>query len=127
MCIRDSVNSVAVISLDGALMKADQYCGASGMASIGETIKQADNHHNIKGIVLHVDSPGGTVDGTEALSSIIKNTSKPILTFVDGLMASAALWIGSSSDETMASTDTDEIGSVGVLMSFMDIQGYYEK
>lgn len=119
--------SVAVISLKGALMKADQYCGASGTATIGNIIQTADNHHNIKSIVLHIDSPGGTVDGTEALANIIKNTKKPILSFVDGLMASAALWIGSSANEIMASTDTDEIGSVGVLMSFMDIQGYWEK
>jgi ClpP class serine protease len=42
-------------------------------------------------------------------------------------MASAALWIGSSADETFASTDTDQIGSVGVVMSFMDIQPFYEK
>ncbi|MCY1720180.1 S49 family peptidase [Prolixibacteraceae bacterium Z1-6] len=119
--------SVAVIKLFGALMKEDQWCGGLGMASIGQIIEAADSHHNIDAIVLHVDSPGGTVDGTETLANIVRNTKKPIVTFVDGLMASAALWIGSSTDETIASTDTDEIGSVGVLMSFMDIQPYWEE
>ena len=120
-------NSIAVISIKGALMKDDQACGSNGTASIGEIIKAADAHHNIDAIVLHIDSPGGTVDGTETLANIVKNTNKPIISFVDGLMASAALWIGSSADEIIASTDTDEIGSVGVLHSFMDIQTYYEK
>jgi signal peptide peptidase SppA len=122
-----SPGSVAVISLKGALMKADQYCGPSGMSAIGNIIKAADSHHNIDAIVLHIDSPGGTVDGTESLANIIKATDKPIVSFVDGLMASAALWVGTSADEIIASTDTDEIGSVGVLMSFMDIQAYWEK
>lgn len=120
-------NSVAVIRLAGTLMKEDQYCGPAGMATIGEIIKEADQHPNINSIVLHIDSPGGTVDGTEALAQIVKNTQKPIISFVDGLMASAALWIGTSADEIMASTDTDEVGSVGVLLSFADIQPYWEK
>lgn len=120
-------NSIAVISVKGPLMKDDQYCGPIGMSTIGQIIKSADAHHNIDGIVLHIDSPGGTVDGTETLADIVKGTKKPIISFVDGLMASAALWIGSSADEIIASTDTDEVGSVGVLMSFADIQPYWEK
>ena len=120
-------NAIAVVSVKGPLMKADQFCGPLGMETIGSIIKEADNHKNIDGIVLHVDSPGGTVDGTEMLANIVKNTRKPIVTYVDGLMASAALWIGSSADEVIASTDTDEVGSVGVLMSFADVQGYWEK
>lgn len=120
-------NSIAVIPLNGPLMKDDQNCGPMGMATIGSIIKEADLSQNIDAIVLHIDSPGGTVDGTEALAQIVKNAKKPVVSFVDGLMASAALWIGSSADETIASTDTDEIGSVGVLLSFMDIQPYWEK
>lgn len=119
--------SIAVIRIFGALMKNDQSCGPIGTESIGEIIKAADNHHNIDAIVLHIDSPGGSVDGTEALANVVKNTKKPIISFVDGLMASAALWIGSSADEVMASTDTDEIGSVGVISTFSDIQPYWEK
>ncbi len=124
---RAQPGSIAVVRVRGALMKEDQWCGAIGMESIGEIVKAADSHHNIDGIVLHIDSPGGTVDGTEALSNIIKATKKPVVTFVDGLMASAALWIGTCADEIMASTDTDEVGSVGVLMSFADVQPYWEK
>jgi ClpP class serine protease len=119
--------SVAVIRIRGPLMKEDQDCGPIGMESIGEIIKSADAHHNINAIVLHIDSPGGTVDGTEALASIVKGTQKPVVAFIDGMMASAAFWIGSSADERIASTDTDEVGSVGVLASFADVQPYWEK
>ena len=124
---RAPYGSVAVISVEGPLTKEDQFCGPDGMATIGRIIQQADEHPNIKAIVLRVDSPGGTVDGTETLGNIIKAVEKPIVTFVDGLMASAALWVGSASDEVWASTDTDMVGSVGVLMSFADLQPYWEK
>jgi protease-4 len=120
-------NSVAVISVKGVLMKEDMVCGPAGTATLGRIIQQADNNPNISAIVLHIDSPGGTVDGTEALANIIRNTQKPVVAFVDGLMASAALWIGSAANEIIASTDTDEIGSVGVIMRFADWQPHWEK
>jgi protease-4 len=120
-------NSVAVISVKGVLMKEDMVCGPAGTATLGRVIQQAYNNPNISAIVLHIDSPGGTVDGTEALANIIRNTQKPVVAYVDGLMASAALWIGSAANEIIASTDTDEIGSVGVIMRFADWQPHWEK
>jgi len=120
-------NAVAVIGVKGVLMKEDMYCGPSGTATLGKIIQQADNNPNISSIVLHIDSPGGTVDGTEALANIIRNTNKPVVAFVDGMMASAAFWIGSAANEIIASTDTDIIGSVGVIMSFADWQPHWEK
>lgn len=124
---RAPAGSVAVIKISGPLMKEDQWCGPAGTATIGEIIKAAAATENIDGIVLHIDSPGGTVDGTEVLGNIVKSVEKPVITFVDGLMASAAFWIGSNADEIIASTELDEIGSVGVLMSFADMQPFWEK
>lgn len=119
-------NSIAVIHVDGPLMKMDQECGPMGMASIGRIIQEADSHHNISAIVLHIDSPGGTVDGTARLASIVKETKKPIVAFVDGMMCSAALWIGAACDETVADNEHNIIGSIGVMSSFMDVQPYFE-
>jgi len=119
--------AVAIIDVKGPLMKEDQDCGPDGMATIGMRIREADTNTNISAIVLHVDSPGGTVDGTQALAAIVKSTQKPVVTFVDGLMASAALWIGTSAREVIASTDTDEVGSVGVILNFADVRPVYEK
>jgi len=125
--IEEPSGKVMVINLKGPLMKDDQECGPAGMATIGEYIKKADKSKDISAIVLNIDSPGGTVDGTETLANIVKNTEKPVVSFLNGLMASAALWIGSSADEIMASNEMDEIGSVGVLLSFADVQPYWEK
>ncbi len=120
-------HSFALIQINGSLFKADQACGPHGMATMGALIQQADANPNFDGIILQIDSPGGTVDGTEELANIVKNTQKPVVTYVDGLMASAALWIGSSADRVVAATEFAEIGSVGVLLSFSDIQPAYEK
>ena len=119
--------SIAVISMSGPLMKNDQYCGPVGTATINQWIKDADANVNIDGIILKVDSPGGTVDGTEEMARTIQGTKKPIVTYVDGLAASAAYWIGSSSDEVIANGKTAMIGSIGTMMKFGDIQPVLEK
>ena len=122
--------STAVIPIAGPLMKADQDdCGVinAGMASLGQRIKAADAHDNVSSIMFIVDSPGGTVDGTQELADIVKNTNKPTLAYVDGLAASAAYWIASAADEVIANNATAEIGSVGVRVSFMDIAPAWEK
>lgn len=123
----DEGKKVAIITISGSLMKDDGPCGEPGMATIGQFIQAADNDKDIDAIVLSIDSPGGTVDGTMQLSDIVKSASKPVVTYVNGMMASAALWIGSSADEIFASSPFDEIGSVGVLLSFADVQPAYEK
>lgn len=122
-----NTRTIAVVPIKGALMKSDQECGPAGMATIGQTIQSLDADPNVSAIILEVDSPGGTVDGTEALGDIVKACQKPVIAWVNGLAASAALWIASNADEIIASTELDQLGSVGVLMSFQDFQPAYEK
>lgn len=119
--------SIAIIELNGPMMKADQDCGPAGTATIAEWIKQADANPNIDGIILKVDSPGGTVDGTEALGRTIKSTRKPIVGFVDGLAASAGYWAVSNCHEIIANGKTAEVGSIGVMCSFADVKPVLEK
>lgn len=118
---------VAVTRVSGPLTKYDMPCGPSGMISLGEQLRKADADPSIVAHLLRVDSPGGTVDGTETLASLIKDLKKPVVAFVDGMAASAALWLISGADYIIASNDFDEIGSVGVLLSFADFQPAYEK
>ncbi len=113
--------------MSGPLMKNDQYCGPVGTASIGQWIKEADANVNIDGIILQIDSPGGTVDGTEDLSRIIKSTKKPVVAYVDGMAASAAYWIGSSADEMIANGKTAVVGSIGTMIKMADMQPLLEK
>jgi len=120
-------DSIAVIPVIGPLMKYSQFCGPVGMKTIGRWIQRVDRDDNFKAIVLNIDSPGGTVAGTEQLANIIKETNKPIVAFVDGMACSAGMWIASAADEIIASLPNDEIGSIGVMISFADMQPYWEE
>lgn len=121
--------SIAVIPVRGPLLKDDQEdCGvfSAGMDTLSSRVREADLHSNISGIILYIDSPGGTVDGTQAFADTIKAASKPVVAFIDGIMASAALWIGSSADHIIAQNSTTEIGSIGVMIQFADMRAKWE-
>lgn len=119
--------AIQVITVSGSLTKRSQFCGPAGMEQIGAWIKEADSNGQVDGILLKLETPGGTVNGTEELGNIIKNTKKPIVAFVDDLCASAGYWLASGCDEIIANNSTADIGSIGVLMSFADMQPAYER
>ena len=119
--------SIALIPVRGPLVKDDVPCGDAGMNTLTEMIQMVDNTPGFIASILYVDSPGGTVDGTETLANAILNSQKPVVAFVDGMMASAALWIGSAADYIIANSPFDQVGSVGVIMSIVDMRPAYEK
>ncbi|MDP1623788.1 MAG: S49 family peptidase [Bacteroidales bacterium] len=122
-----SKGSVAVIPVRGIIMKDDVECGPRGSVSITRDIKSADSNPNIKSILLVVSSPGGTTSYTDILSDSVKNCSKPVVAFVEGMAASAAYWIISGADKIICSSDLDTIGSIGTMLEYMDMKPYFEK
>ena len=119
--------SIALIPIRGPLVKDDVPCGEVGMNTLSEMIQAVNNTPGFIASILYVDSPGGTVDGTQTLADAIFNCHKPVVAFVDGMMASAALWIGSAADHIIANSPFDQVGSVGVIMSIVDLRPAYEK
>lgn len=120
-------SGVAVIPIAGVIGKKmnlmSQISGGASTQLIERDIKAALSDPNVNSILLHIDSPGGTVDGTQTLADVVRaaREQKPVLAFADGLMASAAYWIGSSASEIISSSDTTQIGSIGVVTSHRDI------
>jgi signal peptide peptidase SppA len=119
----DPKGQVQVIRLKGPLMQ-DDYCGAPGMTTMQQAIRAANADPEISSIVLYNDSPGGTVAGTQNLANEIKNSAKPVVSFVNTMMCSADYWIGSSASEIIADNETGGyntmIGSIGVKAVMMD-------
>ena len=111
--------SIAVIPIQGPLMKQD-FCGSLGTASIISLIKMADNTPSVKTIIFDTDSPGGTVDGTQALHEAIKGAKAHTVAPVSGMAGSACYWAIAGCDEVFATSDTDIIGSIGTMISLVD-------
>lgn len=117
--------SIAIHRVEGAMMTED-YCGTPGTASLAKWIQEADASENIVGHVIHWNSPGGTVAGTERFGGIIGSTSKPVVSFAE-MMCSAAYWAGSEANLIIAAGKTAMVGSIGTMNTITDYSGWYEK
>ncbi len=117
IALPDVPDNIALIPINGAMTKAD-ICGGMGTRSLTEAINQANADPSKSSIILYWESvPGGQVDGTQIMADAVKAASekKPVLSAVSGLMASAAVWVGSQSSEIYATSMTDQIGCIGVM------------
>lgn len=115
---------VAVVPIMGVLTKnTDWWSDGTAMNEAKDAFRAALDDPSVHSIVLHIDSPGGTVDGTQGLASVIESAGgqKPITAFSDGTMASAAYWIGSAADKVYISGDTVHVGSIGVVAAHVDV------
>jgi len=110
--------SVAVIPIIGTMMKGRSSMGGTSTVQTRRDLRQAANDPNVSGILLSIDSPGGTVAGTEELAAEVKATRrrKPVFAQVNDLSASAAYWVASQAGKVFANSATALIGSIGAML-----------
>ncbi|EFM61574.1 signal peptide peptidase SppA, 36K type [Brucella sp. NF 2653] len=90
-----------------------------------ELLKRLDRiagNDAVKGVILLLDSPGGTTVGGEAIYDAVRKIAKkkPVVTQVGTLAASAGYMIASASDHIVA-RQTSIVGSIGVLFQYPDL------
>jgi signal peptide peptidase SppA len=122
------VEGVAVIPVMGTLMlragTMDKQSGMADYLDIREAIKTAELDERVSAIMLHIDSPGGMCMGCEETAAAFKMAEKPTIAYTDGMMDSAAYWIGSQADVVYMSPSA-RAGSIGVYMSLLDVSQNY--
>lgn len=101
--------SVAVLPVRGVLDK-------ERMRALAALLQKAAEDGTVRAVMLDVDSPGGTVDGTEEFAAAVRtaNAAKPVYAYADGMMCSAAYWVASQARE-LAAPETAQVGSIGVI------------
>jgi protease-4 len=106
---------VARISIDGFIASNQRM--ADLMQRVGEA-------NSVSGVVISVNSPGGTTTGSEELYRNIRRLSekKPVVTFVEGTAASGGYITAIAADHIVA-RETALVGSIGVLFQYPDLSG----
>lgn len=123
----DVFDGVAVIGLEGVIAKRmnlfSEISGGASTQLVERDLRDAARDSSVHSVILSIDSPGGTVDGTQQLANTVRqvNEEKPVVTLADGVMASAAYWIGSAGRGVYIADDTTQVGSIGVVAKHMDV------
>ena len=113
--------SVAVVPLHGTMTKYDT-CESYGTTFIAKKIREMADDGNVIGIVLDIDSPGGSCSAIPPMLDAIsyaKSKGKPVYAHAD-CCASAAYWVASQCDAIYMDNDMSEVGSIGAMAVFVD-------
>lgn len=107
---------IARISITGFITGSNQR-----MADLMERVGESSS---VSGVVISVNSPGGTTTGSEELFRNIRRLSekKPVVTFVEGTAASGGYITAIAADHIVA-RETSLVGSIGVLFQYPDLSG----
>jgi ClpP class serine protease len=96
----------------------DHIWGATDYRDIEEDIMGALDG-GARALALHVNSPGGLVDGVEDVAELISTLDIPTLAWVDTQAASAAYWLASGAD-IIAGPRGASYGSIGAYIPYID-------
>lgn len=114
-----SGNSIAVIELSGTIQYDGSACSPEGLKRLLDTAADDDN---VKGVVLRVNSGGGTATAGEEMTEYVRAFGKPIVVSSASLNASAAYELSSQADYIYVAKST-EIGAIGTAMEVTDLSG----
>ena len=124
-------SSIGIVPIYGPIY---QETGSSfmekGSQQIADRIKKFAKDKNIKGILLDINSPGGSVGAVQEIySTILKakaETKKPFVAHFGEVSASGGYYIASACDKIISKPGTIT-GSIGVIFSIGNIEGLFKK
>ena len=119
------VNGVAKIDVNGILGDG-WYFDTEYSEVVGQIVK-AEASDEVESIDFIIDSPGGLVSGVEEAGRAIASVAKPTRAVVKNLAASAAYWLASQADTIEATNETAQVGSIGVMATFVDYKEWDKK
>jgi protease-4 len=123
-------DKIAIITVEGTIMHTDGFAKWQ--------IDQAREDPNVKGVVVRVDSPGGTITGSHYLYHHLLKLQKeksaggepfPLVVSMGGLAASGGYYISmavGNTPNTIFAEPTTWTGSIGVVIPHYDLSALLE-
>ncbi len=122
---KESKNLLLSLHLEGMILgsaffdygPSPSFMGVTYGYKFKKALEKAAKNNDVKGIFIHVRTPGGTICGSKAIYDGIKQyqsaTKKPVLVFIEGLSASGGVMATAGADAIYADYGS-LIGSIGV-------------
>ncbi len=110
---------VARLSVSGVIFNDREVLGAIARAQRDETVRA---------LIIHVDSPGGTVAGGEQLYRAVRRFAqdKPVVAVMQDVATSAGYMVAIAADQVLGQRST-VTGSIGVILHATDLSGLMSK
>jgi protease IV len=123
---RTATDKVAIIAIEGVIMGEDGFAKWQ--------IDQARNDPNVKAVVVRVDSPGGTITGSNylyhQLSALAKEKKIKLVVSMGSVAASGGYYVSmavGNTPDTIYAEPATWTGSIGVVIPHYDVSELLEK
>lgn len=121
-----AVDKVAILPIEGVILESDD-------GFIKRAIDTAEQDKNVKALVLRVDSPGGSVTGSDYiyhhLCKLAESRKIPIVVSMGGMAASGGYYVSMAvgqEPDTIFAEPTGFTGSIGVIIPHYNLAGLLE-
>lgn len=111
-----SENKIAVIFAEGQIVPGKSSNGNMGSTTIVNAIRKATRDERVKGVVLRINSPGGSLLASDLIAQEIRTCreKKPVFASMADLAASGGYYIAAPCDSIYARPNTIT-GSIGIF------------
>ena len=122
----DADVTLVAVPVSGLILGEDNGGGGGFFAaadvtfgySVQEELLKLAEDDSVDGIILELNTPGGTIFGSRAIADGVaayqEETGKPVIAYVSGISASGGVYAMSGADQIFADHGT-LIGSIGVI------------
>lgn len=126
--------TIAVLHIDGAIIDGDSTSGGIfggeeqvGSRTIRNALEDILKEDLIKGVVVRIDSPGGSATASEVMWQGIRRVAakKPVWVSVGHMAASGGYYCAVAGDKIYVNPSSI-VGSIGVVGGKMSMQGLYD-
>ena len=111
---------VSVLTVDGPITRNGGGCSYGSIDHRNMMIRAA-NHPLCRGHIFIINTPGGSAwakNDYEQAINYARSLGQPVIAFIDGMCASAGMYLASFCDERYYMHPKDGIGCIGVMASF---------
>lgn len=121
---------VNVLPVDGPITRNGAAC-SYGSVELRDWLIRAANDKMCRGHIFYIDTPGGSAwaknDFQQAID-YVHSLNQPVLAFIDGMCASAGMYLASLCDEVYFMHPKNQLGCIGVMAAFYtEKDGSYNK
>jgi protease-4 len=126
--------SIGIVHIDGTIVDGDSNAGGmfGGGSSVGSrtirnALEEAREEDLIKGVIIRVNSPGGSATASEVMWQGIRRCAekKPVWVSVGSMAASGGYYVSVAGDKIYVNPSSI-VGSIGVVGGKMSLGGVYD-
>lgn len=120
--ISDGICTIAVLPVEGVILPFHGLGGFDLVVTpeiIESFMTQVENEKKIEGVLVEINSPGGTPVASQRVAERFRSSTLPVVGLIGDVGSSGGYMVAAATDYLIASPMSD-VGSIGVSMSYLE-------